>query len=513
MLQSPKIFISHTTRDERDNSLAHKLAAGLQENGSDVWISPDTIPTGAEWRSEIISALLLDCTHFLVIISAAATMSEWVLAEIKLAKKRRESDASFTILPLIVSKTVDYDGKDFVDKFQQIPYQDNFSDLLIIVTKSLNLRPGIPNRYLKLTERFVGRNYVFAAIDDFISSNDHGYFTIVGDPGEGKSALISEYVKRTGCIAHFNLRAEGINRAEHFVKSISLQLSARFGLSFGSIPSNPAEFGLHLNDRLKQASIQLDQGDRLVIAIDALDEVDFFDGPPGVNLLYLPQYLPKGVYFILSSRRKNLPFVVRAPQKIFDLIHYREQSLEDIKSYIREAFARLNLENWISRQKGETTELINKLAEKSEYNFMYLFYVMPEIEKGAYQTLDVNKLPLGLFSYYEDHFDRMGMRTKPLPKDKLRIIYVIAEVRCPVSRTLISKLAIQDPVVVQQVIEEWKEFLHEQIVNKERRYSIYHTSFLDFLHDKEIIKATGETFTGLHEAIANTLWQELMENN
>ena len=90
---------------------------------------------------------------------------------------------------------------------------------------------------------------------------------------------------------------------------------------------------------------------------------------------------------------------------------------------------------------------------------------------------------------------------------------MIAEVRCPVSRTLISRLATQDPVVVQQVIEEWKEFLHEQIVNKERRYSIYHTSFLDFLHDKEIIKATGETFTGLHETIANTLWQELMDNS
>jgi len=30
-----------------------------------------------------------------------------------------------------------------------------------------------------------------------------GYFTIEGDPGAGKSAILAEYVRRTGCIAHF----------------------------------------------------------------------------------------------------------------------------------------------------------------------------------------------------------------------------------------------------------------------------------------------------------------------
>jgi hypothetical protein len=299
MPQTIRIFISHTTLDERDSSLAHKLAAGLRENGSDIWIAPDNIPVGSEWKHEIVSAILRNCSHFLVIISAASSTSEWVLKEIKLAKERREADSGFTILPLIVGKTAPYAGSEFINKFQHVPYHNDFSDQLIAVMNCLNLRLIVPNQYSELTEGFVGRDYVFTAINYFLSVNDRGYFTIVGDPGEGKSTILSEYIRRTGCIAHFNIRAEGINRAEHCIKNINEQLSARYGLSLGPIPSDPAEYGKYWNNMLKRVSEQLTKAKRLVIAIDALDEVDLSEHTSSVNILFLPRYLPQKVYLYL----------------------------------------------------------------------------------------------------------------------------------------------------------------------------------------------------------------------
>lgn len=510
MLRQSKVFVSHTTRDQRDYSLAHKLADGLRELGAQVWIAPDDIPIGADWEQSIVSAVMDQCTHFLVILSAASTTAEWVLKEIELARERREHDACYTILPLAVGKVGDYVGRDFIDRFQLIPYYADFPSQLDVIAKSLNLRPGVPDRYTELTEGFVGRHYVFSAIEDFIANHENGCFTVVGDPGEGKSAILAEYVRRTGSVAHFNLRAEGINRTEQCLKSIKAQLAARYALPDGLTPADPLEFSRHWEELLKQAASQLNEGDRLVIVIDALDEVDITGHPSGTNILFLPRYLPKNVFFLMARRRVDIPFINAAPQEDFNLLEHRTDSLRDIKIYIRNAVQREQLQHWIQTQRLQSDWLVNKLADKSECNFMYLHYVLPEIENGAYKDLSIEKLPKGLQGYYEDHWNRMGMKTDPLPRKKIRIVYVLAEVRRPVSRQLISDFSRQDPLFVQQVIDEWQQFLHAHSEDGQTQYSIYHTSFIDFLHRKDIVQAAGETIEGIHAAIADDLWQGLM---
>ena len=95
------IFISHTTRDERDHDLAKKLAQGLREVGWSVWIAPDSIRPGSEWRDDVEIALTTECTHLLVVLSAASVQSDIVITELELGRRRYEGDPTFTILPLI----------------------------------------------------------------------------------------------------------------------------------------------------------------------------------------------------------------------------------------------------------------------------------------------------------------------------------------------------------------------------------------------------------------------------
>jgi hypothetical protein len=88
---------------------------------------------------------------------------------------------------------------------------------------SLDIRSHIRDysRYIsEKTHDFVGRQFVFDAITHFTETHSCGYFFVQGDPGIGKSALVAQLVKTHGCVHHFNIRSEGINKAETFLHNI-----------------------------------------------------------------------------------------------------------------------------------------------------------------------------------------------------------------------------------------------------------------------------------------------------
>jgi hypothetical protein len=77
---------------------------------------------------------------------------------------------------------------------------------------------------------FIGRVFLFKEIEEFLKENTQGYFLLYGDPGIGKSAIAAKLVKEKGCIHHFNIRSEGINKSSDFLKSICSQLIATYSL-------------------------------------------------------------------------------------------------------------------------------------------------------------------------------------------------------------------------------------------------------------------------------------------
>src|SRR4028118_522279 len=159
---------------------------------------------------------------------------------------------------------------------------------------------------------FCGRQFVFAAFEQFINTKPNGYFTVVGDAGMGKSALAAKYVFDNQVPCYFNILAEGRNRPELFLKSIRQQLISRYQLQ----DANDDD----LATLLTKVSKKLPAGDRLLIVVDALDEVE--QEPGAENLLYLPRELPEQVYFLLTRRPYSLEkkrLQVSVPEDCLDL--------------------------------------------------------------------------------------------------------------------------------------------------------------------------------------------------
>ncbi|WP_445173305.1 ATP-binding protein [Microcoleus sp.] len=344
------------------------------------------------------------------------------------------------------------------------------------------------------TKDFTGRKFVFEEIGRFLQTNPKGYFVLEAEPGVGKSSIMAQSVlmMRGRCVTHFNSRSDGIVDAKIFLENACLQLIQGFKLrdKYPQLPENATANGNFLGRLLGEVSATLG-GKKLIFVVDALDEVDLSLQSRGSNVLYLPDVLPDNVYFIVSKRPESLPLPMN--HRVFDLMQYDAESLEDTKAYIAKRTSNsASIQNWIASNDLTREQFVGAVAQKSQNNFMYLRYVLNDIENGEYRDVSLEDLPRELTGYYGKHWAQMmGREDDPLLEMKVKIIYVISKAREAVSRGWIAKSVGETDFKVQQLLKKWDSFLRQQQVSGEIRYSIYHNSFREFLAKDETVQSAG----------------------
>ncbi|BDI14572.1 hypothetical protein ANSO36C_03740 [Nostoc cf. commune SO-36] len=358
--------------------------------------------------------------------------------------------------------------------------------------------PSYPTEFqqviLKKSQNFVGRAFVFTAISNFLQRYDRGYFTIIGAPGSGKSAILAKYVTENPQVLYYNAQLPGKNRAEEFITTISTQIETQNFTSLHSL--------------LQQVSDKLEPQQKFIIAIDALDAVNHTDQTKGSNLLYLPRYLPRGVYFLLTRRpylRKQSGLLIETPFQILDLAAYPQENHEDIQAYIRQYV-------------NNDEELTAQLIAKSENNFMYLseilLYVVSESDacggqshRTAYlrEAIVTEQLPPALKAYYQQHKHKMIPPHAPSQERelKLSVLRVLVQTALlyerlrqqidSVTAAAIASTIDADEYDVEEILENWREFLTLQQIDREISYSVYHSSFRDFLSKQTLASESNQT--------------------
>ena len=406
-----------------------------------------------------------------------------------------------------IAKALGIKPTDIVD-----PKDWDSQNSLIVDPKDSSPQNSLPPEFESLIAEkiwtFCGRQFVFDDFKQFITENPHGYFTIIGDAGMGKSSIIAMYVSEHKSPCYFNIIVEGRNRPELFLKSIRRQLIDRYEL--------PNSEDADLPTLLAKVAGKLTAGERLVIAVDALDEVE---QQPGENLLHLPTTLPDRVYFLLTRRpyhlgKKRLSVSPGIPVKDLDLRddQYVNFNQNDIKKYIRFAIDadsdyKDGLRNWIQTRSIADTSFVEQVANKSENNFMYLRYVLPAIAKGDYNDLSLKQLPDGLQEYYQNHWVRMGLEAKPGQLMET-VLYILLEIGTPIPCEMIAGIAEVDECDVEKILEdEWVEYLKKQNIDGDICYGIYHASFLDFLKAKREMDSKRKLFKDVNQQITEYLEQ------
>ncbi|QKQ74915.1 ATP-binding protein [Nostoc sp. TCL240-02] len=343
---------------------------------------------------------------------------------------------------------------------------------------------------------FVGREFVFSAIKNFINQYDRGYFTIIGDPGIGKSAIIAHYVSQNSGVVYYNVEIAGKNHVEEFFTNIGTQLieiaknkgSANITANFSDFTTEGSGF---LSLLLQQISDRLHPDQRLIITIDGCDRIDINNQPRGSNIFYLPRYLPEKVYFILTRRpflTDKSGLLIETPAQCLDLSNYQEKNRADIQEYIKNylnksshsvdasaASHRVRRFSEDKNTKDVSLNLIEKGFDDDETNFLYVREILAAINEDIY--------PENLQIYYQNHLDKINLVTSKQQAIGLQVLNILVQEQSTSIETLAQRLD-TDEYEIKVILDKWREFLHLKSIATEIYYSLYHASFCDWLSQK-----------------------------
>jgi hypothetical protein len=345
-------------------------------------------------------------------------------------------------------------------------------------------------------QNFVGREFVFAAIKNFLNQSDRGYFTIIGDPGIGKSAILAHYVSQNPGVVYYNVEITGKNRAEEFLTTICTQLieiaqhQGSKNFTPNSLDSTTENSGF-LSFLLQQISDRLHPEQRLIITIDGCDRIDINNQPRGSNIFYLPRYLPEKVYFILTRRHflaNQSGLLIETPSQSLDLSNYPEENRADIQEYIKtylnesshsvDASAASHRVHSVSEDQHPRDVLLNMTElgfDDDETNFMYVKEILAAIKEDIY--------PPNLQIYYQNHWEKMNLATSKQQAMALQVLNILVQQQS-ISIEAIAERLDTDEYEINVILDKWREFLHLESIAAEIHYSIYHANFRDWLRQQ-----------------------------
>lgn len=542
-----RVFLCHTSADKPK---IRELYRYLRKRGIKPWFDEEDLIGGQDWQSEIPNALSNSDVILVCLSKNAVTKEGYVQKEITFAldKALEKSEGAIFIIPVRLEECIvpqRLNRYQWVDLYredghkrlmtslntralqlasttEQAPVPSNgiesktikkgtktkFSTKQALPTDTM-LGEALYDEFLKTklasyirvwefqtlvnerTRDFIGRDFVFAEIDRLMADHNFpsGYILIRGEPGIGKTSLLSYLVKHRGYIHHFNISAQNIRTSRQFLANICAQLITHYHLDHTDLPNEATTDSSFLSQLLAEVTVKY-PNKKIVVLVDALDETDDLGLPPSVNRLYLPAVLRDGVYFIITAREESDERLVVDRRHDIYLRDDDPNNLEDIRSYVHNfigAHSQRMMARLLHWRIDEAT-FIDVVTTKSDGNFMYVRNVLNDIrdEKlGISDLNNVHNLPQGLRNYYKQHWRQMqeitGGEFETVYKHVIGILGVVRE---PVTIEQIAKWTKLDVRQVRKAIQQWREFLQEDLISGLPHYRIYHASFQDFLREE-----------------------------
>ncbi|WP_334981655.1 hypothetical protein [Nostoc sp.] len=124
---------------------------------------------------------------------------------------------------------------------------------------------------------------------------------------------------------------------------------------------------------------------------------------------------------------------------------------------------------------------------------MYLSQVISAIPSVSFANAEnfypesfwYNQLPPGLEAYYQQHLHKM-FPPKQKTEHSTDVLNVLIQQQKAISVEATAQIIDTDVYEVEEVLENWLEFLQTQQITLKTHYSLYHSNFRDWLGRQQI---------------------------
>lgn len=405
---------------------------------------------------------------------------------------------------------------------------DALSEIVSDAKKHLNVEAeeGVRGVSLDLmremTRIFVGRETEEETMLQFLKTENRGYLKIVGDPGIGKSSLLSQIVldltadelenrspkivelcaelRQSGLAVAFHVctgRRKSTLDAPQIIASLIEQLVKQYGAAIRAPSKNSLDA---LFDTARAARQRFDA--KALLVIDGIDETLVGRSPPEqaamLAALPLKEALPEGVFVLVSARRGVLD-ALPAPAQTLNLSGL---SAENIGQMFEKADANLMLDE----------QRLQTLRRVSESNPLYLRWLIDDVRRGNFNLDEIERLPHGLSGYFEDFISRLCVNPTWTTVRDCLLMLAIARAHLSVKQIC--------------AINDFSWATTEAAINGELRpilvdaptssgkigFQIFHEKFREFVLELFSEKAPVETLARLNRHFVKNAPSELREN-
>lgn len=355
---------------------------------------------------------------------------------------------------------------------------------------------------------FVGRKSEEEQILNFFQEHDRGHVIIEGDPGIGKSALLSQIVldltkdneaqSRSEAIAAQcrNLKQTGLAVASHVctrripestsVPQILSSLAGQLVKQYGPPATVPQERSLRaLLDTARVAKSHF--LGKAVLIIDGVDEI-LSGRPPQeqkeiLNSLPVGGLLPPGVFSLVSSRRG---FLDPDPRHSFRL-DLGGLSTDDIRQMLREVAGRFSIQE----------KHVQAVQQVSQNNALYVRMLVNDLKLGKLALDEIDRLPQGLEGYFEDFIKRLSVDSSwPALRDCLLLLAVA---RGHLSVNQVCAITDLTWAEVEEALEDKLQQVLVPVSPEVRDYQLFHEKFREFLLALFSERASAEVYARLNK--------------
>lgn len=435
------IFLSYA---HAQSEIVEEIKNGLVARGHRVWIDSFGINHGDDWRKKITDGLLSSNGVVSFLSKEAIRKNGVCLDELGIAVGAKygnirtvllHKEADLLPIPSQLTHRQWLDMSDWKTRkngdseqykcwinknlaaiIRMIESQETreFEGHISLIRKKLGIiDSAISRQSWYLRQRFVGREWLTAEIEDWLSNPNGGHLcTVYGGPGVGKSAFAAQFVYHSPHIAASLFFEHGnnyFNSPDAIVRELIFQLACRLpgyrSQLIYTLHELSSEYALsvqELFERLLANPLQytVDGGhETLCVVVDGLDECTEEGQRTAISLLKSERF-PSWIRVLIFTRPESRIMDMLSPDKEIIISNKGDETYHDLHSYFE-----LRLEDKLmNRQDRET--ILDALSERAEGVFLYAFVVTEMILGNKLNFSDLSVCPQGLSASFSMWFSR-----------------------------------------------------------------------------------------------------------